>query len=114
MRRAAMSAIAPFARRNESRFLALAFTVSFDGVGRVLRDGQNAIYRAHAERCVEVAQRTADSEAKLALLEMARAWLTLAVQNNKNSQTALVYETSLSRQHVAQQQQQPQVKPEKD
>jgi len=54
--------------------------------------------------------KTDDSEAKLALLDMARAWRVLANQNDKNSQSTLVYETPEPCQHVAQQQQQPQPK----
>jgi hypothetical protein len=76
------------------------------------RDGQAEVYRVHAAQCIQLAQKTDDSEAKLGLLDMARAWLDLANQNDKNSQTTLVYETPEPRQQVAQQQQQPQ--PKKD
>jgi hypothetical protein len=62
----------------------------------------------HAAQCIQLAQKTDDSEAKLALLDMARAWRVLANQNDKNSQTALVYKTPEPRQQIAQQQQQPQ------
>ena len=74
------------------------------------RDGKADVYRVHAARCIQLAQKTDDSEAKLALLDMARAWRVLANQNDKNSQSTLVYETPEPRQHVAQQQQQPQPK----
>ena len=51
-----------------------------------------AAYRLHSARCTEIAQRSRDLETKLALLTMAQAWLTLADQAIKNSETALVYE----------------------
>lgn len=50
-------------------------------------------YEAHAAHCVSLAKETASSETKLILLHMARAWLLLAEQSQKNDQTALVYET---------------------
>jgi hypothetical protein len=56
-----------------------------------------AAYRLNATKCVEVAQRSSDPETKLALIDMARAWLTLAEQAVKNSETVLVYETPVSR-----------------
>ena len=66
------------------------------------------MYRVQAAKCIQLAQKASDGESKLALLDMARAWIALADQNDKNSQTSLVYETPEPRQHVAQQQQQPQ------
>ena len=71
-------------------------------------------YRAHAATCVQLAQHTADPQSKIALLDMARAWLALLQQGEKYSQTTLVYETPEPRQQVAQQQQQPQPKTKKD
>jgi hypothetical protein len=66
-------------------------------------------YRAHAAECVRLAQTTSDPQSKSSLLDMARAWLALVTQSEKNSDaTTLVYETPEPRQHVAQQQQQPQ------
>jgi hypothetical protein len=56
-----------------------------------------AAYRLNATKCVKVAQRSSDSETKLVLIDMARAWLTLAEQAVKNSETVLVYETPVSR-----------------
>jgi hypothetical protein len=48
---------------------------------------------------------------KSSLLAMARAWLALVTQGNKNNEApTLVYQTPEPRQHVAQQQQQPQPK----
>jgi hypothetical protein len=55
--------------------------------------GQIEFYRANAAQCIAVAQRTSDTSSKLALLEMARAWLLLAEQGEKNGETTLVYET---------------------
>ena len=75
-------------------------------------DGRVEVYRVHADKCVQLAQRAADSETRLALLEMARAWQMLAEQGTKNRRTTLVYETPETPQQVAQQQQQPQAKKE--
>jgi hypothetical protein len=66
-------------------------------------------YRAHAAECVRLAQQTSDPQSKSSLLDMARAWLALITQSEKNSEApTLVYETPVPPQHVAQQQQQPQ------
>ncbi len=56
-----------------------------------------ATYRLHAANCVEIAHRVSDAEGKLALLGMAQAWLVLAQQVQKNSETMLVYETPVPR-----------------
>ncbi|HWY74036.1 MAG TPA: hypothetical protein VN281_00380 [Verrucomicrobiae bacterium] len=77
---------------------------------QMLRDGQADVYRVHAAQCVLLARKTDDPESKLALLDMARSWQALANQNDKNSQTSLVYETPEPHRQVAQQQQQPQPK----
>lgn len=50
-------------------------------------------YRRRAAQCVELAQQHSDPEQKLKLMKMAQAWLRLAEQAEKNSQTDLVYET---------------------
>jgi hypothetical protein len=50
-----------------------------------------AIYRLHAAHCMEIAARTADTESKITLLNMARAWLLLAEKAEKSSKTT--YET---------------------
>ena len=50
-----------------------------------------AIYRLHAAHCMEMAARTADTENKITLLNMARAWLLLAEKAEKFSKTT--YET---------------------
>jgi hypothetical protein len=52
----------------------------------------------HAAACLEIARNADDREGKIALLDMARAWLALADQHDKNSQTTLVYETPEPRQ----------------
>jgi hypothetical protein len=67
-------------------------------------------YRAHAAKCVYLAQRTDDPDSKRELLEMARAWLVLAEQADKSGEGTPVYETPEPRHDVAQQQQQPQPK----
>jgi hypothetical protein len=41
---------------------------------------------------MEIAANTADINNKLTLLDMARAWLLLAEQAEKNSETFVVYE----------------------
>jgi hypothetical protein len=45
-----------------------------------------AAYRLHAAHCTEIAARTADRN-RLTLLSMARAWLLLAEQADKNNET---------------------------
>lgn len=74
----------------------------------MVADGQIEVYRIHAGVCLWLARKTTDRETKLILLDMARAWLALADQHEKNSHTTLVYETPEPRRAVAQQQQQPQ------
>lgn len=64
-------------------------------------------YRAHAAECVRLAQQTADPQSKSSLLDMARAWLALVAQGEKNNEApTLVYQTPEPRQQVAHQQQQ--------
>jgi hypothetical protein len=48
-------------------------------------------YRLHAAHCMEIAAKTADTENKLTLLNMARAWLLLAEKAEKSNKTT--YET---------------------
>ena len=68
-------------------------------------------YRAHAAECVRLAQKTNDPQSKSSLLDMARAWIALVTQGEKNSEApTLVYQTPEPRQQVAQQQLQPQPK----
>jgi hypothetical protein len=56
-------------------------------------DGRLERYRLNAESCLELAQTFTDPESKRSLLGMANAWLKLAEQHVKNSETVLVYET---------------------
>jgi hypothetical protein len=72
------------------------------------RSRASELYRSYACRCVEISYKAPDSENKLALLNMAQAWLALAEQADKNSKIELVYETPEQPQRVVQQQQQPQ------
>ena len=67
-------------------------------------------YRAHAAECVRLAQQTANPQSKSSLLDMARAWLALVAQGEKNNDApTLVYQTPERRQ-----QQHPQPKKETD
>jgi hypothetical protein len=69
------------------------------------RKCSSEFYRLQARQCVEIAHQSA-ADAKLALLNMAQAWLALADQSDRNSKSELVYETPEPQQHVVQQQQQ--------
>lgn len=72
-------------------------------------------YRAHAAECVRLAQHTADPQSKSSLLAMARAWLALVTQGDKNNDApTLVYQTPEPPPQVAQQQQQAQPKAKED
>jgi hypothetical protein len=51
------------------------------------------LYRGYARDCYRFANETNDVVAKNALLVMARAWVRLADQADKNSRQDLVYET---------------------
>ena len=62
-----------------------------------------AEYRRYAAECLRIAEGTGDPQSRASLL-----WLRLAKQAEKNLATAIVYETPEPRQHIAQQQQQPQ------
>ena len=50
-------------------------------------------YRARAQQCIEIAQ-DMDPPRRLILLEMARVWMRLAQQAERNQKNDLVYETS--------------------
>jgi hypothetical protein len=52
--------------------------------------GPEETSKAQAAECLEIARRTDDREGKIALLDIARAWLALADQHRKNSQATLV------------------------
>jgi hypothetical protein len=49
-------------------------------------------YRRHAGDCVKAAALVIDPKAKAILIDMAAAWLRLADQAERNSQTSVVYE----------------------
>ena len=75
-------------------------------------------YRQHAAECLRAAERTTDLAARVALLDMARAWHSLADQAERNRRTDLVYETpppppGQQPAAVQQQQQQQQQQPNK-
>ncbi len=65
-----------------------------------------ALYRLNAQECVEIARELAPAR-KAALLGMARHWMILALQAEKNAQASLVYETPAADRHVTQQSPQP-------
>jgi hypothetical protein len=48
--------------------------------------------RLNAAKRIDLAHRSSDPEIKLALLDMAQYWLTLAEQTVKNNETILVYD----------------------
>ena len=52
-----------------------------------------ARYRAYAAQCLIVAQSHDEPGEKLALIDMAQAWITLAEQTEKNGRVSVVYET---------------------
>lgn len=56
-----------------------------------------ARYREFAAKCVTVAQRMETPAEKLALLDMAQAWLLLAEQALKNESLLVVYEAQTPR-----------------
>jgi hypothetical protein len=56
-------------------------------------DGREEMYKVHAAACLEIARNADDREGKIALLDLARAWLALAEQHDKSSRTTLLYET---------------------
>ena len=86
------------------------------GTGGVM--GASEDYRHHAAECLRVAERTTDLAARTALLDMARAWHSLADQATRNSRADLVYETPppppAQQQPVAVQQQQQQQQPDQE
>ena len=55
------------------------------------------LYRANAAECLVMASSMTDPDSRASLLEMARKWLRLAEQAEKNLRTDLVYETPLQR-----------------
>jgi hypothetical protein len=71
-------------------------------------------YRERAAECFRLARRVRDPRQRALLLEMARAWLRLHDQAEKNARTDVTYETPPPQQSVPQQpqQQQQRLKPE--
>ena len=58
------------------------------------RDGRVNTYLALAARCIQLAQETDDKASKLSLLDLARGWLAMAEQSEKDRQApTLGYET---------------------
>jgi hypothetical protein len=55
--------------------------------GLVAEDEGVAKYRLNAEKCLKLASTFSDPESKRSLLVMANAWLILAAQHSKNSET---------------------------
>ncbi len=51
-----------------------------------------ARYREYAAKCVLVAQSQENANEKLALIDMARAWIALAEQAEKNESLFVVHE----------------------
>jgi hypothetical protein len=64
-------------------------------------------YRQHAAECLRIAENLGDPQGRAGLIAMAQAWLQLARQAEKNLDI-FVSKAPEPRQHVAQQQQQPQ------
>jgi hypothetical protein len=62
-------------------------------------------YRERAAECCRVANEIANPDSRMTLLEMARAWLRLADQAERNSRSDLSYESPSVPQPVQQQQQ---------
>jgi hypothetical protein len=62
-------------------------------------------YRERAAECFRLANGLNDPQLRALLFEMARAWLRLSDQAEKNSQADLTYETPASVQQQQQQQQ---------
>jgi hypothetical protein len=49
-----------------------------------MNDGRVDVYLAQAERCLKLAQMTHDTSNRLDLLQLARAWLAVAEQGERN------------------------------
>ena len=69
-------------------------------------------YRDRAAECFRLARRVNDPLQRALMLEMARAWLRLSDQAEKNAKADLTYETPPQRSSVPQQQQQQQKRSE--
>jgi hypothetical protein len=55
------------------------------------------LYRLYAAHCVGIARDIADSARKLALLDMAQAWVALAEQAENKREHGIAYETGIER-----------------
>jgi hypothetical protein len=64
----------------------------------MMRGGSANDYRVRAKLCLEIAE-DLDSSRKVILLQMARVWLRLAAQAERNRKTDVVYETPFRRGH---------------
>jgi hypothetical protein len=53
-------------------------------------DDREELYKDHAAACLEIARKTDDRAGKLALLDVARAWIALAEEHDKNHRAVLV------------------------
>ena len=51
-------------------------------------DCHEEMYKVHAAACLEIARTADNREGKIALLDMARAWLALAEKHDKKSNHA--------------------------
>lgn len=71
-------------------------------------------YRRQAAECLRIAETLPGSQDRGLLIVMAHAWLQLARQAEKNSETVLVYQTPEPRQQITQQQQQQQIQRKPD
>ena len=77
--------------------------------GRILYMPYTGQYRAHAAECVRLAQQTSDPQSEGSLLDMARAWLALVTQGEKNREAIIpICETEEPCLQAGQQQPQPQ------
>jgi hypothetical protein len=56
-----------------------------------MTDGRIDGYLVQAANCVRLAQITEDPARKLSLLDLARAWVAIAEQGDRNRQTTIVY-----------------------
>lgn len=55
-----------------------------------------ARYREYAADCIKVAAGLSETVSKMRLLDMAKAWLDLADQAEKNGETVIFYQTPVS------------------
>ena len=65
----------------------LTQTHSLTQLGIMARDERLERYRLNAEKCLELAQRFKQPDAKRTMVAMSRAWLILAEQHSKKRKT---------------------------